>query len=562
MEYLKDPVIALFLSLAIGHLIGKLRVGPVQLGGICGTLFIALLIGQLGVTIDEDLKNTAFALFIFALGFTAGPQFFANIKSGWRYGIFSAIEVATVLALLAVAVLVLHLDPGTTAGLFAGSATESAVIGTASEALARLDLPEAQIAALQANVATAYSVTYLFGLVAIVFFASQIAPLILGIDLRQSAQELARKLGSEEGDGIGGGDADDGFPNIVGRAFLAGAAGGLTVGDFERSRNGTVTIMSVKRKGEVLAVDDSLLLEEDDVVLVRGRRSAVISVTERLGSEVAVPPDIVVPMVSRQVILNRKEAHGLQVRELRRNDEGRHVGRGVLITHIHRLDQSVPALPKTVLQKGDILTLAGGEKEVAEAAAALGVSLDATDKTDFIFLGLGIVSGLVLGSLSLKIGALDLTLGTGGGALVAGLVFGWLHMRRPEHGAFPVAAAEFIKDFGLAAFIAAVGLSAGPSAVALIREYGLVLPVVGLLVSFLPALVSLLVGWKLMKIEPPILLGAIAGQHCSTPTISALVSQAGNGTPVIGYTVTYAFSNVLLPLMGPIVVAMASALAR
>lgn len=561
MEFLKDPVVALFLSLALGHLIGKLRVGPVQLGGICGTLFIALLIGQLDVTIDADLKNTAFALFIFALGFTAGPQFFANIKSGWRYGIFSVIEVTTVLALLAATVLLLGLDPGTTAGLFAGSATESAVIGTASEALARLDLPAAEIAALQANVATAYSVTYLFGLVAIVFFTSQIAPLILGVDLRQSAQALAKNLGSEEGDGNGG-EADRGFPSIVGRAFLAGEAAGMTVGDFERSRNGTITIMTVKRNGEVLEVDDALLLQEEDVLLVRGRRNAVISVAERLGSEVAVPPDIVVPMVSRDVILNRKEADGLQVRDLRRSDEGRHVGRGVLITHIRRLDQTVPALPKTVLQKGDILTLTGGEKEVTEATAALGVGLADTDKTDFIFLGLGIVCGLLLGSLHLKIGALDVTLGTGGGALVAGLVFGWLHMRRPKHGAFPAAAAEFIKDFGLAAFIAAVGLSAGPSAVALIREYGLVLPVIGLLVSFLPALISLLVGWKLMKIEPPILLGAIAGQHCSTPTISALVSQAGNGTPVIGYTVTYAFSNVLLPLMGPLVVAMATALAR
>ncbi|MDQ0320730.1 aspartate-alanine antiporter [Pararhizobium capsulatum DSM 1112] len=561
MEFLKDPVVALFLSLAFGHLIGKLRVGPIALGGICGTLFVALLIGQLNVTIDEDLKNTAFALFIFALGFTAGPQFFANIKSGWRYGIFSIIEVVSVLAMLAIAVIVLDLDPGTTAGLFAGSATESAVIGTASEALARLDLPAVEIATLQANVATAYSVTYLFGLVAIVIFTSQIAPLILGVDLRKSAQALAENLGSEDGDAADSGPTH-GFTSIVGRAFRAGPAAGMTVGDFERSRNGTITVLKVRRADEIRDVVEDLLLQENDILLVRGRRNAVIAVADRLGEEVAVPADIVMPMIERDVILSRKDAHGRQMRDLRRSNEGRRIGRGVVITRIRRLDQMIPALPKTVLQKGDVLTLNGGETEVTEAASALGTTLTGTDKTDFIFLGLGIVCGLALGKFDLKIGALDISLGMGGGALVAGLVFGWLHMHFPRHGTLPVAAAEFVKDFGLATFIAAVGLSAGPSAVALLMEYGLVLPVIGLLVSFVPALISLLVGWKLMKIEPPILLGAIAGQHCSTPTISALVSQAGNGTPVIGYTVTYAFSNVLLPLMGPLVVAMATALYR
>lgn len=88
MALLTDPVIALFLCVCIGHLIGRIRIGPVVLGGVCGTLFTALAVGQLGVTISADLKNTAFALFIYALGFAAGPQFFANIRGGWRYGVF------------------------------------------------------------------------------------------------------------------------------------------------------------------------------------------------------------------------------------------------------------------------------------------------------------------------------------------------------------------------------------------------------------------------------------------------------------------------------------------
>jgi AspT/YidE/YbjL antiporter-like protein len=257
MSLLTDPVIALFVSLGLGYLIGRLRLGPVQLGGICGTLFVALALGQLGVRIGADLKDAAFALFIYALGFTAGPQFFANIRGGWRYGIFSVIEVVTVLLLVAAAILVFDLDPGTSAGLFAGSATESAVVGTASEAVARLALPEADISQLQANIATAYSLTYLFGLFAIIIFTTQIAPLILKADLRAEAQELARALGSTEEEE----DQEEGLPVLVGRAFLVGPTAGQTVGDFERSRNLAVTIERVQRGDQLLEATPDFLLD-------------------------------------------------------------------------------------------------------------------------------------------------------------------------------------------------------------------------------------------------------------------------------------------------------------
>ena len=554
VSFLTDPVVALFVSLAVGYGIGMLRIGPIQIGGVCGTLFVALLIGQLGVTIGADLKNTAFALFIFALGFTAGPQFFANVRSGWRYGILSIVEVVSVLGLLALAVHFLHLDPGTTAGLFAGSATESAVIGTASEAISRLDILPEEAALLQSNIATAYSITYLFGLVAIVVFTNQIAPLLLRINLREEAKALAKTLGEEETE-----DTAEGLPALVGRAFRVGSLAGSTIGAFENSRKNAVTIERIKRSRDIVEATPDMELEPDDIVFVLGRRNAVIAAQDRLGDEVPVPANTNLPLATRDIVLVRKEVFGLRISELRKM-AATDLRRGVFIQTIRRLGRTLPVLPGTVLEQGDILTLFGPEKAVARASKELGNDLPPTDKTDFIFLGLGVVVGLFVGGLSLKFGALDLTLGTGGGALVAGLFFGWLHMHFPRRGSLPTAAAEFMKDFGLATFIAAVGLSAGPDAIKLIQQYGLILPVLGILISALPALFSLIIGTLLLRIEAPILLGAIAGQHCSTPTISALVSNAGNSIPVIGYTVTYAISNVLLPLMGPVVVSMAVAM--
>lgn len=552
MSMFMDPVIALFLSVSLGYLIGRIRIGAIEIGGICGTLFVALVLGQFGVKLSADLKSTAFALFIFSLGFTAGPQFFANIRGGWRFGIFSLIEVFVALGLTLICALIFHFDVGTVAGIFAGSATESAVVGTASEAMSHLDLPDDQVRMLQANIATAYSLTYLFGLVGIVVFTTQIAPMLLGVDLKEEAQKLATSLGSPDG-------GDGSFPTFVERAFKVGDKAGLNVDAFEREQGWDVTISGVQRNGELLNVAMDTVLQANDVVFVRGRRNAVIRAASALGEEVSLPPGMGFKVTTRDVILSRSDAFGSSLRALGEIAPPE-LRRGVFVTRIRRMGHDIPSLPHTILYRGDVLSLYGPDDVVTLAVKELGDELPPQDKTDFIVLGAGIVFGLLIGRLSLKVGGVDLTLGLGGGALVSGLICGWLNMRKPSFGALPDAASNFAKDFGLAVFIAAIGLQAGPDALAQLRTYGLVLPLLGVLVSVGPAMASLFVGHKLLKLPAPILLGAIAGQHCSTPTVTALVAKAGNSTPVIGYTVTYAISNVVLPLMGPIIIAISYSL--
>lgn len=551
-----QPEIALFTSLAIGYLIGSFRIGPIQLGGVCGTLIVALLLGQTGARLAPDLKNIAFALFIFALGFTGGPQFFANIGRGWRYGLLSVVEIVSVLVLIMIAVTVMRLDAGTAAGLLAGAATESAVIGTASEAIARLGFDEAQTLRLQANIVTAYSVSYLFGLVTIVLFTSQFAPLLLRIDLREEAARVWRKLG-------GGGALGEGqhaaAPALVGRVFRVGAAHGATVLTIEQQHGFNLTIEQVRRNGANVPVDPHLALASGDIVLVAGRREAIVAAAPDLGDEVDGAGFGQVLAEKLDVVLTRRDAHGLTVAQMRERappDEAR----GVYIAAVTRLETTIPALPGTELNRGDVLTLVGAKADVERGARRLGYVLVATQKTDFVYLGLGVLVGMAIGHLGGRIGGVSLALGTGGGCLLSGLLFGWIRSRHPLVGSLPPAAAQILKDFGLATFIAAVGLSAGPDAIKLVREYGLALPAAGILMVLVPGLLSLWFGRMFLKLETPMLLGAIAGQQCSTPAISALVGVTGNSTPVIGYTITYALSNIFLPLMGPVVVGLAGKL--
>jgi putative transport protein len=551
-----QPEIALFASLAIGFFIGSFKLGPIQLGGVCGTLIVALILGQSGARISPDLKNISFALFIFALGFTGGPQFFANIGRGWRYGALSIIEVVAVVALVLGAVSILKLDAGTAAGLLAGGATESAVIGTASEAINRLGLSAADTARLQSNIVTAYSVSYLFGLVTIVLFCSQFAPLILRVNLREESERVWRELG---GDGAMAEGQSLAMPVLSGRELKVTAAAGQSIGDIEKRFGQNISVQRVLRDRSIIKAQPTVVLKAGDRIVIGGRREAVIAAIGVIGEEVFNGGGSDVYVEKADVMLTRRELHGLTLAQARARAAPAD-GRGVFVSAVTRLDTTIPALPNTQVHRGDVLTLVGNKEDVARGGSKLGYIIRATQKTDFVYLGLGVLIGIGIGRLSVQVGGIELTLGTGGGCLLAGLLFGWIRSRFPVIGSLPSAAAQIIKDFGLCTFIAAVGLSAGADALRLIREYGVALPIAGIVITLGPALASLFIGRMLLRLEAPMLLGAIAGQQCSTPAISALTGVTGNATPVIGYTITYAISNVLLPLLGPLVVGIASKL--
>jgi aspartate-alanine antiporter len=381
--------------------------------------------------------------------------------------------------------------------------------------------------------------------------------LLLRIDLREEAARVWRKLGG--GDGALGEGQHAAAPALVGRVFRIGAAHGATVLTIEQQHGFNLTIEQVRRNGANVAVDPHLALASGDVVLVAGRREAIVAAAPDLGDEVDGAGFGQVLAEKLDVVLTRRDAHGLTVAQMRERappDEAR----GVYIAAVTRLETTIPALPGTELNRGDVLTLVGAKADVERGARRLGYVLVATQKTDFVYLGLGVLVGMAIGHLGGRIGGVSLALGTGGGCLLSGLLFGWIRSRHPLVGSLPPAAAQILKDFGLATFIAAVGLSAGPDAIKLVRQYGLALPAAGILMVLVPGLLSLWIGRMFLKLETPMLLGAIAGQQCSTPAISALVGVTGNSTPVIGYTITYALSNIFLPLMGPVVVGLAGKL--
>ncbi|HVG94126.1 MAG TPA: aspartate-alanine antiporter, partial [Planctomycetota bacterium] len=541
--------------IAIGYLIGRIKIGFFQLGSVAGTLLAACVVGQAHITVSPQVKAVCFALFIFSVGFKSGPQFFASLNKASVKPILLSIVVC-VTGLLATfgAAKAFKLDVGTAAGVLAGACTESASIGTAGEAISRLDIDEAEKQKLQNNIAVGYAMTYLFGTLCVILFVRSLAPKLLGINLRQSAREYEEKHGG----GAAQGESGVAYMPIAIRAFRvakAHAADGAKISAVTARLGEGVAIGRVLRGDTEVAAEPDTVLRPGDLVGVTGLRSLLAKGDELIGPEVGDQRVLGDAIDVVDVVVTSKEYAGLTLREIadKVDPEARH---GVYLQRVQRQGRTLPRAWGTRIERGDVIRFVGWPEWLNGMVEELGYKEKTTDKTDLVYLAVGVVIGTAVGLLTWKVGGVPLTLGTGGGVLVSGLVFGWLRSRQRRFGSFPPAAQTVFTDFGLAGFVAVVGLTAGPQMVTSMQENGPGLVGIGIGVAVIPQIVGLYFGHLVLRLHPLVLLGGLAGSQTVTAALNAVLEEAESSAPVVGYTVTYAIGNVLLTLWGPVIVAM------
>jgi aspartate-alanine antiporter len=547
-----SPMAALFLSLAMGYWVGKIKIGNSQLGGMAGTLLVALVVGQVGVPVDPVVKDMMFALFIYATGYVSGPQFFASLNrktlSQLHLALISGVAILGYIFLVSKA---MDFDKGTAAGLLAGAITESACIGTAGEALTRLGLGADKIKELQANIGVTYAITYLFGMLTVIFFASRVAPRLMGIDLKKEAQKLEASLGGTGTKLMPG--QFEAFGQLRARVYnvLSKEALGMTVADLEARFD--VKVAQAADIEKRIAVDPGLTLQTGYRLALQGELGAVYKAGHFIGKETTNLSALGFVDEERDVVVTRKELRGKTLAEARELLDLKH-RYGVRGTRLQRLDQEIEMYPETVVQTGDVVRLVGSAEDVAKAADEIGYSLVPTKTVDYVYLGAGLLVGILVGMVSVPIAGVPVGLGTGGGCLISGLAFGWLRARYQTFGNLPASTAQYLRDFGLAVFIASVGLSTGPQAIAQIRQYGVALPLIGLGAALFACLVMVFYGRYVLKMNPIVICGAISGNLTTTAALNGVMEVAESSTPVLGYTVSYAVSNVLLTFLGPVLV--------
>ncbi|KKX57933.1 aspartate-alanine antiporter [Pseudomonas putida] len=547
-----DPEIAVFLAIALGVFIGRIHIGSFHLGSVAGALLMGLLIGQIGLEVPTGLKSVFFVMFIYAVGFKSGPEFFGSLNRGTlKLVVLSVVLCATALGSILLMNAIFDFDAGFTAGLGAGALTDTAIMGTATSSINQLAIDAAAKAQLNSHMAIAYAITYLFGTVGLIVFVGSIAPKLLGVDLRASARELELELGiakDEEAITVP-------YTRMVVRAHqVAGnsAANGLSITDFEKMHE-SLTIERVVRDGLIVERDEGLTLKAGDIVGVYALREVVGPLSQWVGPEIDHAESLSFPTREVDIVLTSPEFAGKTIHQAKsRLENTRRLG--CFIISITRQGYELPLLPNTVLRRGDVLKLTGRTASVEALAKRLGRIRESNYKSDIAVHTLGMVLGSLLGLLSTHVGMIPVELGIGGGVLVAALCIGWYNSRHPEIGALPPAAQWAFSEFGLTAFGAVVGLLAGPAAFAAMREQGLALLLSGAVVTIVPPLVALYFGRYILRLHPMILFGALAGAQTEAASMNKIIEQSGSNTPVIGFTVCYAISNVLLAVCGPIIV--------
>jgi putative transport protein len=547
------PEIAIFLALAAGYYFGSFTYKGLGLGAVTATLLAAVIIGQLGITITGPLKSFAFLMFLFAVGYGVGPQFVRGIaQDGIPQAIFAAVQCLLCLIVPFAVAKIAGYDLGAAAGLYAGSQTISASMGLATDAINRAELPPEQAKAMLDVMPVAYAVTYIYGTVGSAIVIALIGPALLGIDLEAACKRFAERHGGSKQLG-GAGTAWHQFELRAFRVREGGRVVGKTALQIESLLpEHRVFVQRVRRGGTIMDATADTVIQAGDIVAVAGRRDVLVDLIGASAEEVDDRELLAVPAEGVDVFVSSKEADGKTLAELARSP----AARGVFLRKIVRgaIAVEIPILAETQLNRGDIVTIVGRTQDVAAATKMLGVADRAVDAADVAFIGAAIVIGALVGAVVYKIGTIPLTLSTAGGALISGIIFGWLRSVRPTFGRIPSPTLWFMNSVGLNIFIAIIGISSGPGFVAGLQKLGFALFFWGVVATTIPLIIGMYLAKYVFRFDDAIVLGCVSGARTTTASLGMVNDRAKSQIPGLGYTVTYAVGNTLLTIWGMVIV--------
>jgi putative transport protein len=545
LEALREqPVITLFLIIGVGYLIGNIRLGSFSLGPVAGVLFAGLFLGHFDFRMNAGVQSVGFALFIFSVGYQAGPRFFDVLKKdGLKYFLLAVVISGTGFFVAIMATKILAMAPGTSAGILSGGLTSSPTLAAAQDAIrtGQVAIPEGLTADdMMGNVATGYAITYIFGLAGLIAMV-KLFPQMLGINLAKEAKELEVQYDAKSGSQL---------TNVSARIYRVNN-NELTKIPFKKLRElywDNTSLIRVKRGGQFLKLDPEGFLQIGDELRILAPVEFFTENVSKFGEEIS--PEVSTELGSKtaQVVVIKKNAVGKSLREL---DIARKYG--VLVKSVKHGNFDLPLDIDYKLSKGEILSVVGFPENVDLLGEEIGHVERDNPETDMVTFSFGIVLGAIVGLLAVKVGNISIGLGSAGGLLTSGLIIGYMRSIKPTFGRLPEAARWILMDFGLLLFMAGVGLRAGGDILETFATAGPSLILAGIAVTLCPILVGYFFGRKVLKINPVLLFGGITGSMTSGAALSVVTSTAKSQLPSLGYTGAYAFANVILTILGSLI---------
>ena len=551
------PELALFVTIFIGTLIGRVHLKGFGLGSVVGSLLAGIVVGIFAKPeFPQILRWSFFYLFLFSIGYSVGPRFFGSLRKEAIPQIVMAITLAlTGLFTVVTIAYVLGFDEGISAGLLSGSLTQSAALGTGLNAIANLPVSDQIRSQLSANAPLADAITYGFGDLWLILLITVIGPMLMRANLKAEAKVLEAQLS--------GGEETAGSLLAGHRFALRGyhienpSIAGISIDELEdRYAAGRLSVQRLKRNNALISVNPSVRMQVGDELVVAAHRLILANAEREIGPEFDDPNTLAVPIKTMTVVVTNRSAVGMTIREMAAD---RKIARGVYLESLKRGEEDMPLDVGVVVERGDVIRLVGSLQDLERAGKWLGYVEPDLAKTDLTFVAAGIGCGILLGLLSLNVNGVPLGLGTAGSILLVGLVAGWARSHYPVFGSIPEAAQRVLADIGLTVFIAIVGLGAGPHAVEAYAQRGggffASIFLGGMVVTMVPSLLTLVIGRWMFKMNPLMVLAGVTGAQTCMPALNALREASGSNIGALGYTVPYAMGNILLTICGPVVVA-------
>ena len=549
----RQPFILLFLVVAAGIALGRVKIKGVGLGATASALIIALGVSVLTsvrgakIAVPELAGTIFFNVFMFSVGMKVGPQFLAGLKRDagkfFFFGLF--MPVAAIGLMLAMRAL-MPLAPGLLPGILAGSNTATPGLGAAQAAYTATHAGNQ--AATLANLSTSFAFAYCLSTVLFVLFAK--LPDLFGRDTARAAREFEERLREPSSSAPLPGTADEfmGGPLPVARRSYQlekPEPVGHRLGELRRTYP-LVAIERVLRGGQLLEPRDDVVLQPHDTLALYGRVPRLLNAASVIGPEVDVPELGDIGSETVDVVAHHPDAVGKTILALASD-----VGHGLYLNAMFRGGVQIPWGPDTIVRRGDVVRVTGSNWRIKTLEAHMGRVVRPSVSTDIVTLALGVSAGSLLGAVTIPIGSLKLAMGSAVGLLLVGIVLSILRTRQPGFGGpFPEPARQLLEDLGLNIFVVVMGLNAGSGVLKALSAGALAPILIGtLVVGFVPAVIAWVMGAFVFKMNGALLLGAVAGGRCNSAGLRAAQETSQSNVPALSYPVTFALSNVVLTIM-------------
>ncbi|MCX8957337.1 aspartate:alanine antiporter [Erwinia psidii] len=544
----ENDILLLFVVLALGLCLGKLRLGSVQLGNSIGVLVISLLLGQQHFGINPDALNLGFMLFIFCVGVEAGPNFFSIFfRDGKNYLMLAAVMVVSAMMMALGLGKLFNWDIGLTAGMLAGSMTSTPVLVGAGDTLRQTYPGGNLLSVAQSNLSLGYALTYLIGLVSLIFGARYL-PKLQHQDLSTSALTIARERGLDP-------DSQRKVYLPVIRAYRVGPelvawTDGKNLRELGIHRQTGCYIERIRRNGILANPDGDAVLQQGDEISLVGYPDAHsrLDASFRNGKEVFDRDLLDMRIINEEIVVKNNNAVNKRLSQLKLTDHG------CFLNRVIRSQIEMPIDDSIILNKGDVLQISGEARRVKSVADRIGFISIHSQVTDLLAFCAFFIIGLMTGMVTFQFSNFNFSIGNAAGLLFSGIMLGFLRANHPTFGYIPQGALTMLKEFGLMIFMVGVGLSAGSGLSQGLGDTGVMMLVAGLLVSLLPVVLCFVFGAYVLKMNRALLFGAIMGARTCAPAMEIISDTARSNIPALGYAGTYAIANVLLTLAGTLIV--------